>query len=91
MKLIYRGSTYDYNCLKAASRAVQRETPYTLYYRGDTYQVTPKSKTDAAPVQTVTHQLIYRGNTHWVTRLVPGQAVNTPAQGCVAKTLVSRC
>lgn len=68
IQLTYRGVTYD--TLKASSRLVRRETPYTLCYRGVTYQVTPKPETAEVPVQTFTRQLTYRGSTYYVTRTV---------------------
>lgn len=80
MQLIYRGTTYDYNTLKASSRPARRTTPYTLSYRGVTYQVNPKSESSAGPVQTLTHQLVYRGNVYYVTRTVPAAKVSTSNQ-----------
>jgi Domain of unknown function (DUF4278) len=74
MKLIYRGVTYDYHDLKASSRLVRRETPYTLHYRGVPYQVTPKSETPKTSVHTVTHQLTYRGNSYRVTQAIVEEA-----------------
>jgi hypothetical protein len=67
MKLIYRGSTYDYSSLRTFN-PVCRVAPYDLYYRGFTYRVTPERTRH--PTQTVTHQLIYRGNVYWVTRSI---------------------
>ena len=78
MKLIYRGTTYDYNTLKASSRSTRRTTPYTLSYRGVSYQVQPNTST--ASVETTTRQLIYRGSTYQVTRTVPVAPSSITAQ-----------
>jgi Domain of unknown function (DUF4278) len=73
MKLIYRGTIYNYDPANAtASRPVQRTSPYKLIDRGSTYWVAPIVITEAA-VEPVVYELSYRGNTYQVIRNEQGQ------------------
>ncbi|MEG4115083.1 MULTISPECIES: DUF4278 domain-containing protein [unclassified Microcoleus] len=72
MKLIYRGTTYDYNPANVAARHPSQPTPtrdsaYELIYRGNTYRVDPNAITKT-PVKPTSYELIYRGITYWVNR-----------------------
>jgi hypothetical protein len=68
MKLIYRGTTYDYNPNFAKTdRTPQRTMPYELIYRGNRYQVDPTIvKVNA--IEPCYYNLIYRGAVYQVSR-----------------------
>jgi hypothetical protein len=63
MKLIYRGTTFDFNLHQSIVNHCFRE-PYTLRYRGMTYQVDPTTQ-QASYQQRVSCQLRYRGLTYF--------------------------
>lgn len=68
MKLIYRGTTYDYGPAQAKTdHRPQRTAPYELSYRGIRYRVDPMIAESAA-ITPRSYELIYRGNTYQVTR-----------------------
>lgn len=68
MKLIYRGTSYDYNPSRAEGTNIGRPSrphhassaPYTLIYRGQTLHVDPTQSVEE-PVLPRAHELIYRG------------------------------
>ncbi|HEY9608856.1 DUF4278 domain-containing protein [Allocoleopsis sp.] len=77
MKLIYRGTTFDYNPANVTARRPFHYTrthnsAYELIYRGNTYQVEPTAITQA-PVEPVTYELIYRGTILQVSRNEQGE------------------
>jgi YHS domain-containing protein len=86
MKLIYRGTTYNYNPDKAPGRPFQqvREagSAYNLTYRGVTYRVDPNSKSAEVPIAPAAYKLIYRGITYFVNSTAQGEvtAVTQPAK-----------
>jgi hypothetical protein len=68
MKLIYRGTTYDYDPAQAqADHRTQRTAPYDLIYRGSTYRF-DLSNASIAMIEPRSYELMYRGNTYQVTR-----------------------
>jgi Domain of unknown function (DUF4278) len=76
MKLIYRGTTYDYDPAQAKNdHQPQRTTPYELIYRGNRYCVDP-SKVSVATVAPRSYELMYRGNTYQVSRDEFGEMTN---------------
>jgi hypothetical protein len=87
MKLIYRGTSYNYN--PDSSRAdnmghphkpaPRSDAPYTLTYRGQTYQVDPQAPHPEASSTPKTYALTYRGVTYQVYRDAQG-VVSTVAQ-----------
>jgi hypothetical protein len=73
MKLIDRGTIYNYDAANAtARRPVQRTSPYKLIDRGSTYWVDPIVITETA-VEPVVYKLSVRGNTYQVIRNSQGQ------------------
>jgi len=76
MKLIYRGTTFDYDSSSTPSRPFQTNSrpreAYNLMYRGVTYRVDPNAitKADAKPA---TYELSYRGVTYKVNRDEQGE------------------
>jgi hypothetical protein len=67
MKLIYRGTTYDYDPAQAKiDHLPQRTTPYELIYRGSRYRVDP-GNVSVAPIEPRSYELMYRGNTYQMT------------------------
>jgi hypothetical protein len=77
MKLIYRGTTFDYNPANVTTRRPfqhtrTRDSAYELIYRGNTYKVEPTAITQA-PVEPVTYELIYRGTIFQVSRNEQGE------------------
>ena len=77
MKLIYRGTTYDYNPANVTARRPFQHTrtsdsAYELIYRGNTYRVNPTAIAKA-PAKPVAYELIYRGATYWVNRNEQGK------------------
>jgi hypothetical protein len=73
MKLIYRGTTYDYDPTQAKiDHLPQRTTPYELIYRGSRYRVDP-SKVQVPTVEPHSYELKYRGNTYQVSRNASGE------------------
>lgn len=77
MKLIYRGTTYDYNPANVTARRPfqhtrTRDSAYELIYRGSTYQAEPTAITQT-PVEPVTYELIYRGTILHVSRNKQGE------------------
>jgi hypothetical protein len=75
MKLIYRGTTYDYDPAQAKTdHQPQRTTPYELIYRGNRYCVDPSKV--SIPIAPRSYELMYRGNTYQVTRNEFGEMSN---------------
>jgi Domain of unknown function (DUF4278) len=77
MKLIYRGTTYDYHPINAtANRPLQRifKSPYKLIYRGNTYWVDPTAIAEIC-VEPMVYELSYRGNTYQVIHNEQGQVI----------------
>lgn len=77
MKLIYRGTTYNYNPANVTARRPfqstrTRDSAYELIYRGNTYRVEPDAMAKA-PVEPVTYELIYRGTILQVSRNEQGE------------------
>jgi hypothetical protein len=75
MKLIYRGTTYNYDPIKAKNNSpVQRidESAYKLIYRGSTYRFDPTTA-KVAVVKPHSYELIYRGSTYLVNRNEAGK------------------
>ncbi|MBW4516822.1 MAG: DUF4278 domain-containing protein [Timaviella obliquedivisa GSE-PSE-MK23-08B] len=88
MKLIYRGTSFDYNPSKAVGVNMGRPTrphhaslaPYTLIYRGQTLQVDPTQS--AEEVMPRAYELTYRGEkyyTNGVAQATPERRVSVPA------------
>lgn len=68
MKLIYRGTSYNYNPDKTPGRPFQqvREagSAYNLEYRGINYHVDPNAKYSKVVVRPAAYELIFRGITY---------------------------
>lgn len=83
MKLIYRGTTFDYNPSQTPGRSFQQVREpgpaYTLTYRGVPYRVNPNAKLSQAPARPATDKLIYRGMTYWVNCKEQGEVTATTA------------
>jgi hypothetical protein len=76
MKLIYRGTTYDYDPTQAKiDHQPQRTTPYELIYRGSRYRVDP-NQVKVATIAPRSYELMYRGNTYQVSRDEFGEMTN---------------
>jgi hypothetical protein len=70
MKLIYRGTTYNYDSAKAKTRPPfphKNGSAYELIYRGSTYRFDP-TIAKLAVVKPSSYELIYRGSTYLVNR-----------------------
>jgi Domain of unknown function (DUF4278) len=70
MKLIYRGTTYNYDPDRVkTSRTFPRtdRSAYKLIYRGSTYRFDP-TLAQSATDQPTSYELIYRGTTYQVHR-----------------------
>jgi Domain of unknown function (DUF4278) len=70
MKLIYRGSTYNYDPAQVKPRRPfphPEQSAYELIYRGNTYRFDP-AIAELASVKPDSYQLIYRGSTYQVNR-----------------------
>jgi Domain of unknown function (DUF4278) len=77
MKLIYRGSTYNYDPAQVKPRRPfphPEQSAYELIYRGNTYRFNP-AIAELASVKPDSYQLIYRGSTYQVNRSKIGEAV----------------
>jgi hypothetical protein len=77
MKLIYRGTTYDYDPTQAKADRYNQSThqePYNLTYRGSTYRVDPRIPKPISD-QSRSYELIYRGCTYQVTRNAAGEMI----------------
>ena len=77
MKLIYRGTTFNYNPANInAHRPVQPtfESAYELIYRGHTYRVEPTAIRETS-VKRTEYELIYRGITYQVKRNEQGEVI----------------
>jgi YD repeat-containing protein len=75
MKLIYRGTTFNYDpAEREASRLVQPtfESPYELIYRGNTYRIDPTVIPETS-VEPVVYELNYRGTTYQMHRNEQGR------------------
>ncbi len=88
MKLIYRGTSFDYNPSKGAGENIGRPSrphhvspaPYTLIYRGQTLHVDPTQPTEE--VVPYAQELIYRGEKYYtsgVAQTAPQRPVSVPA------------
>jgi hypothetical protein len=80
MKLIYRGSTYNYDPARVKTRRPfphPEQSAYELIYRGNTYWFDP-AIAELASVKPDSYQLIYRGNTYQVNRHKVVKTVNRP-------------
>lgn len=68
MKLIYRGTSFDYNPTRAEGTNIGRparphhvsSVPYTLIYRGQTLHIDPTQPTEEVTLPRA-YELIYRG------------------------------
>jgi Domain of unknown function (DUF4278) len=77
MKLIYRGSTYNYDPARVKPRRPfphPEQSAYELIYRGNIYRFDP-AIAELASVKPDSYQLIYRGSTYQVNRNKVGKAV----------------
>jgi hypothetical protein len=77
MKLIYRGTTYNYDPTQAKTDRYNQSTyqePYNLKYRGVSYRVDP-SIPKSVSTQAQSYELIYRGCTYQVTRNEAGEMI----------------
>jgi Domain of unknown function (DUF4278) len=75
MKLIYRGTIYNYDPTKAKIRhsvPLENRSAYELIYRGSTYRFDPNIA-KLATVKPSSYELICRGSTYLVTRNEAGQ------------------
>jgi Domain of unknown function (DUF4278) len=91
MKLIYRGTTYDYDSANVATRRpVPRTSPYKLIYRGSTYWVDPTAIAETV-VEPVVYELIYRGHTYQVSRNAQGKvtAIESSTNSAKHRTLTT--
>lgn len=89
MKLIYRGTTYDYNSSNPGRPFQQirgNGSAYNLTYRGISYRIDPNTKSAEVPIVPATYKLSYRGITYLVNRNTQGkisavaQLENTPVE-----------
>jgi hypothetical protein len=88
MKLIYRGTSFDYNPSQAAGVNIGRPVrphhvspaPYTLIYRGQTLHVDPTQLTEEVALPRA-YELIYRGEKYQmgVAQAPPERRVSVPA------------
>lgn len=84
MKLIYRGTSFDYSPSRASGINIGRPTrphhvspsPYTLIYRGQTIHVDPTQPTEDVALPR-TYELIYRGEKYQMNGTA--QATRQPA------------
>lgn len=77
MKLIYRGTTINYDPANInAHRPVKPsfESAYELIYRGHTYRVEPTAVKETS-VKPTEYELIYRGMTYQVKRNEQGELI----------------
>ncbi len=68
MKLIYRGTTYDYDPTQPKRRDTRFDhlrEPLTLRYRGNVYRFTPGQEAETYQPRS-SYELIYRGSRYWV-------------------------
>lgn len=94
MKLIYRGTSYEYNPEQSRAGNTGRparpahlsQEPYTLIYRGVTMRVDPKAASAQVPVMPTTYELIYRGTTYQVSRDSQGVATAVTPSTRAART-----
>ncbi len=94
MKLIYRGTTYNYDPAKLKARIEFPKTDqsaYELIYRGSTYLFDP-SIAKLASVKPNSYELIYRGSTYQVNRNEAGEvtAITCSTDLFNHKTLATR-
>ena len=78
MKLIYRGTTINYDPANINAHRPAKptfESAYELIYRGHTYRVDPTAvrQTPAKPTE---YELIYRGITYQVKRNEQGEVIS---------------
>jgi 2-(1,2-epoxy-1,2-dihydrophenyl)acetyl-CoA isomerase len=76
MKLIYRGTTYEYNPCTTPRRPFQpasNSQTYSLNYRGVSYRVEPKVNSGEHSVTPATYNLNYRGITYTVNKTPQGE------------------
>jgi len=89
MKLIYRGTSFDYNPTRAEGTNIGRparphhvsSTPYTLIYRGQTLHIDPTQTTEEVAVPYAS-ELIYRGERYFTRGTAPAtphKRVSVPA------------
>jgi Domain of unknown function (DUF4278) len=75
MKLIYRGTTYNYNPAQAkvrSSKQITQKTAHNLIYRGNTYRFDP-TIAKLATGKPSSYELIYRGSTLHMNRNAAGE------------------
>ncbi|OLP15532.1 hypothetical protein BST81_25610 [Leptolyngbya sp. 'hensonii'] len=88
MKLIYRGTVYEYDLSepKAVNPDLFPQAPYTLTYRGVNIQIDPKAPSHQPPAPAEC-DLIYRGVSYHVSRNTQGAVTTTvkPASKAAAK------
>jgi hypothetical protein len=76
MKLIYRGTTENYDPAQTKiNHRPQRTTPYELSYRGNRYRVDPTT-TKPTAIAPRSYELMYRGNSYQVSRDEFGEMTN---------------
>jgi Domain of unknown function (DUF4278) len=93
MKLIYRGTSFDYNPSRDDGTNIGRparphhasSTPYTLIYRGQTLHIDPTQSTEEAALPR-SYELIYRGERYQMN----GAAQATPQRRASAPTTLPR-
>jgi hypothetical protein len=88
MKLIYRGTSFEYNPTRAEGTNIGRpsrphhasSSPYTLIYRGQTLHIDPTQPLEE--MVPYAHELIYRGEkyfTRGTAQAIPARKVSAPA------------
>jgi Domain of unknown function (DUF4278) len=78
MKLIYRGTTYNYDPDRVkACRSFPRtdRSAYKLIYRGSTYQFEP-TISQLVNIKPTSYELIFRGTTYQVHRNQAGEVIS---------------
>lgn len=78
MKLIYRGTTINYDPANINAHRPAKptfESAYELIYRGHTYRVEPTAVRQT-PVKPTEYELIYRGITYQVKRNEQGEVIS---------------
>ncbi|HEY9639498.1 MAG TPA: DUF4278 domain-containing protein [Coleofasciculaceae cyanobacterium] len=83
MKLIYRGTTFNYDPTNTNTRRSVKpiEFAYKLIYRGHTYQIDPTA-IQLTAVQPTEYDLIYRGVTYQVQRNEQGDVIAMSSSNC---------
>lgn len=93
MKLIYRGTTFNYDLAERAARRLAPRpfaAPYNLICRGHTYRIDPNVVAETA-VEPVAYKLNYRGTAYEVHRNEQGTitAIASSADASKRRTLTT--